>query len=547
MAVSHRFCFALFCVSLAIASNASQVMPQSVGVTPGRDLPRWLDSWSPLSVEGDLPRRLPSASVAMPLLLLPFPKIGLFWSGGNPGAMRWEVDDQRNDISAVRAGQDGDYRRPLDPAAATVTRASGMGWQPLGARGAVIGRALFDRTIRDPSSASDMNESYSSSPFVVTDTSASALRTSRSRLEGAGGWRLGDWGLGVALGYDARTTATVASPFLRRNRAVSPAATVGMVRSFRQGSFKAGVRGSWRGGEETINLIEVAQEGIVFQLEGYREVPRQDIVGGYFRRVSRDTRSAGLSLGGTIGAASWVAYGDGMRLRDELTGQQQDDPVTELWATSGVNAGAALQWPFARRNASFTVQGRIATLDGHAEQVFPARRGLSTSERVVYGSAQFRLLPVSRRWTAVIDASILGEHRERNDSVAGASTTIDGITPGIAVEVGGSVTRALMVSGGYAIARYGGSGTIPAANSRGPLYRRVFAPELDMATAVSRSQAVSVAAQWQAGPATAVWLAGRLERLEPGSVDQSFAPGGDRMARSVVFGVTLAPSNSGER
>jgi len=232
----------------------------------------------------------------MPLLLLPVPKIGLFWTGGNPGALRWDIDDQRNDILAVRAGQDGDYRRPLDPAAATVTRISGMGWQPLGSRGAAIGRVLFDRTIRDPSSASDVNDSYSSSPFVVTDTSAAALRTSRARLEGAGGWRLGDWGLGVALGYDARTTTTVSSPFVRRNRAVSPAATVGVVRSFRSGRFQAGVRGSWRGGEETIKLIEVAREGIVFQLEGYREVPAQSIIGGYFRRARRQTAGPPLGL-----------------------------------------------------------------------------------------------------------------------------------------------------------------------------------------------------------------------------------------------------------
>jgi len=472
-------------------------------------------------------------------LLYPVEKIGLFWSGANPGALAWEVADSRNEMSVARAGVDGEYRRPLDPAASRVSRFGGSGWQPLGERGAIAGGALFDRTIRDPSSISDVNEPYSSSPLVVTDTNVTALRTSRARLDGAGGWRLGGWGLGLALGYDTRTTATVAAPFVRRNRAVRPAATVGLARSFRDGRLQVGVRGGWQGGEETVILSAVGQTGVVYQLEGYREVPRQAIVAEpYYRRMSRAARVAGAGASGSVKATRWVAYAEGVRMDERQTNQRADDPPEDRWATTGTVMGAAFQLPFSRERAVLTIQGRIATLDGEAN-VFPASTGLTTAEREANGSIELRLGKPSDRWLALVRASLLSEHRERNDSLAGVGTIIDGITPGVAVEIGRKVSSRLMLIGGYGLARYSGSGTIPSAASRGPLFQQIFAPELDIATSVLQAQAATFAGHWQMKPGTAIWVTGRVERLVSQSADRPLAPGGHRAARSVSFGVTM--------
>lgn len=166
----------LLACALLLPASPTAANAQALGVEPGRDLPGWLERWSPLTTAGDLPRRLPSASALMPHLLLPVPGTGLFWTGGNPGALPWDVTDRRGDLSASVAGEDGDYRRPLDPASSTVTRFGGMAWQPIAPRAAVIGRVLFDRTEHDPSSTNVMNDPYASSPFVITDTTRSPMR-----------------------------------------------------------------------------------------------------------------------------------------------------------------------------------------------------------------------------------------------------------------------------------------------------------------------------------------------------------------------------------
>jgi hypothetical protein len=541
VALTARCLGAVTALSALMAGAPSGAAAQSLGAVPGRDLPEWLTRWSPLNDVGSLPRQLPSPSPVMLRLLYPAEKIGPFWSGGNPGALAFDVEDSRNELSVARAGASGEYRRPLDPAASSVTRFSGMGWQPLGSRGAVAGGALFDHTIRDPSSMSDLNEPYSSSPLVATDTSVSALRTSRARLEGAGGWRLGGWGVGVALGYDTRTTATVAAPFVRRNRAVLPAATIGLVRNFRDGRFQAGLRAGWQGGEETLILATVGQTGQVFQLEGYRDVPGLHIgASPYFRRTSRETIVAGATMGGTVARGHWAAYADGTRLDERQTNQLSDNPPDDKWATTAAIFGGAMQFPFAQERAVLTVEARNSTVNGDATLI-PNITGLTAAERETNASAELRLKTLSNTATALVRASILSEHRLRNDSVADVGTIIDGTTPAIALELGRKLSSRVMLVGGYAVARYAGTGTIPSAASRGPLFRKVFAPELDIATSVLIAQAVSSALRWNVGPETAIWVAGRFERLDSQSADRPFAPRGERVGGSISLGVVMSP------
>lgn len=538
MALTTRWLGALATCSIALA-GASPVSAQSLGIVPGRDLPEWVSRWSPLNDVGSLPRRLPSAAPVMLRLLYPTEKVGLFWNGGNPGALAFDVKDSRNELSVARAGVDGEYRRPLDPAASRVTRFTGMGWQPLGTRGAVAGGALFDRTIRDPSTISNVNEPYSSSPLVVTDTSVYALRTSRARLEGAGGWRLGGWGLGLALGYDTRTTATVAAPFIRRNRAVLPAAAIGVARPFAGGRFQAGVRAGWQGGEETIILATVGQTGMVFQLAGYADVPGLRIGAlPYYRRMSRQAFVGGASVSGAFGRAQWVAYADGTRSDEQLTNQRENDPPEDEWATTGTVFGGTLQLPFARERATLTVQGRTVAVNGDGK-LFPNTASLTTAERETNGSAELRFATPSGRWSALARGSIMSEHRERNDSIAGVGTIINGTTPGIAIELGRKLSSRVMLVGGYAFARYSGTGTIPSAASRGAVFQRIFAPELDIATSVLVSQAFSGVLLWQARPAASVWFSGRSEQLSSSSADRPLAPQGERTGTTFSLGVIM--------
>jgi hypothetical protein len=522
-----------------ISTAARTASAQSLGFVAGRDYPEWLQAWSPLSPQGDLPRHLPSASPATPLLLLPEPRVGLFWSAGNPAGLAWDVTDSRGDASATRALQDGALKRPLDPASSSLTQFNGMGWQPLPARGAGIGRVTFSRDVRDPSSMSDVNEPYPSSPFVITDTTSSALRRTRARLEGAGGWRVGNWGFGVAAGHEARNTTTVAAPLARRNRSVNSAATIGVSRSLAHGRVKVGARAQLAGGQETVALTEFAKEGAVAQLEGYQEVPVFGFQVVYGRRVTTEKRSLGLNAAGNLSRGKWVLFADGTHYRERPTSQQQDNPATDLWATTGGSGGAAIQFPLDGERALFTATGKFTKLSGDAEQVSPLRSGFHADERSFDGTTELRMRP-NRNWTGVLSVSLLAEHRERNDSIAKAKTSVDGLTPGVQVEVGRFLLQRLMISGGYAIAVYTASGTIPSLSTRGPVYRQLIAPELDIETTGSRAQSFSLVARYDAGHGSAVWIAGRGERLSSNAPAGTLVPLGQRTGKTVWVGVTLA-------
>ncbi|MDO8501901.1 MAG: hypothetical protein Q7S20_08650 [Gemmatimonadaceae bacterium] len=513
---------------------------QSLSVASGRDLPQWLETWSPLTPQGDLPRKLPSASVALPSLLMPAPKVGLFWSAANPAALPWDVSDKRGDIAAARSTQDGTYRRPLDPAATRLTQISGMGWQPVEKRGALIGRTIFNRNIKNPGTRSDVNDPYGSSPFVVTDSSTSAVRQSRARLEGAGGWRLGNWGLGLSLGYDTRNTATISSPFARRNRTVQSGVGVGVVRSFNDDRLQAGLVGNWNGGKESISLFEYAQQGVLYALEGYREILPRETDLFYSRRMLDESRSGQVSLGGRSGAFRWVAYGGGGHFRQRLTSQNQDNPATDLWATTSGSGGIALQLPVIHGRALVTADAVLTSLTGHAEQVLPPRKGFDAEERSARAHGEIRIPPGASRWTGAFGLGVETEHRVRTDAIAKVSTTVDGVTPSALIELGRLLSPRMLVIGGYAIAGYSVNGSVPSPLSRGDIYKRFFAPELAIETSGSMSQAFSGAIRWQSSSAAAFWIAGRYEQLTPRGNGSGFRPTGDRSAGTAWAGVTLA-------
>ncbi|MHB1225765.1 MAG: DUF6850 family outer membrane beta-barrel protein, partial [Gemmatimonadaceae bacterium] len=464
MAVTHRRGTIGVLVVLLAATPAS-ARTQSVG--GGGGLPDWVTAWSPATVAGSLPRRLPRAAPAVPTLLYPVEQVGLFWSGGNPGALAWEAVSGRNEISLSHASEDGDYRRPLDPASTAVTSATGLGWQPLGARGAGIGRVSIDRTTNDPGSRSDVMRPYGSSPLVMVDSSTSALRTTGARLEGAGGWRLGEWGVGLALGYDTRRTSTVQAGLVRHNRGVIPGARVGVARRFGGSGIHAGVHAGWQGGEESTDVIAVGAAGRVALLEGYREVDWIFIGQPRYRRTSRSAVTGGAGIGGTLGGGRWVAYADGVTLTERLAVDRSDEPVEDRWATTGATVGAALQLPVLSRRATLTVQARRRTLVGDAT-LYGDRTGLATDETETSGSAELRYLAPSGAWGASVRASVLSEQRERADSVANMTSNTDGLTPTFHVELTRRLTERLTIIGGYGLAQYDGGGTIPSAEAAGP-------------------------------------------------------------------------------
>lgn len=513
---------------------------QSSATSSDLPLPQWMTAWSPLKSFGDLPRELPWSAAGIPVLATPPEKVGLFWNGGNPAALPWDVSSEYQQAIVSKTSVSGDFRRPLDVPHENVSRVDALGWRPLGDNGSVIGRVGVDRTIDDPSSSSNTLDPYSSSPFAVLDTTASALRHTGATLEGAGGWRMRGWGLGVALGYQTGVRQTVSAAFTRANKAASSSANVGVLRELGH-HFRVALRAHWSVGEETINLTEVGQEAVVFVLQGYNEVPPTQVQVNFYRRSSVDNRRLGLDAGGELGAIHWAAFADAGKYRERVTSALQDDPPTDLWSTTGPAGGAAFQAPLRSGRLTLTANGTFSRLSGQAEHVLPARQGLSAKESLYGGSMSLRLNPTRSGWEGIIGGSVNRQNHDRDDAFAQVTSAVSGTTSSANVNIGKLLTRRLEIAAGYSIAGYSGSATIDSRNPTGNLYLTLFRPELDLEAEGSRSQSVNALVRWKLGGSTYTYLAGQIDQLRGLEPSSSVNQSNTRKRSGIWLGISVVP------
>ena len=526
-------------VLLALCALPRVIAAQPVMERPDRDLPAWMTRWSPLGEIGSLSRTMPSAGFNTPLLMLPPPKLGLFWSGGNPAGLAWDVSDRRAELIVGSGAEGGTYKRPLDPRELSEVRSSGSGWRKLGETGAAVGSSGIARTYLDPSGESDLFSPYASPRLVVTDTSRTAVRRTHARLDGAAGWRLGDWGIGIALGYDTKTSESDEAAFVRRVRAVRPAASVGVGRQLTEW-LTVGVHSTQQAGEEVVLLTPAGALGVVHQLEGYRAVPAVVISSiPHYRRVSRASARNAVSVTGRVGSTQWAAYGADVRRVDHFAGSQVDNPITEDWHSSGREAGVSVQRPLWGGLGLLTAEGRAQQVTGQGTLLGPSGTGLRTDEWRVEGSAELRLVDAFDRWSAVLRVGHSYEDRVVNDSAAAVRSHLRGMSPTFSGEFERPVGRGFVLTGGVAHTRFSGTGTIPDAAGHGPLYQRIFAPELDMMTSDIGVWALQGTVRWRRPDGTIVWLSARTERASSDTRSRDYAPGGNRHSTALTFGVVL--------
>lgn len=517
------------------------VTAQPVHDRPQRELPSWLTQWSPLAEIGSIRRGLPTAGRAMPSLFLPTPEVGLLWTAGNPAGLAWSVQDRRAELLTGSGTESGGYKLPLEPGREEELRAAGRGWQRLGDSGAGIGTATVSRSQLAPSTEADLLQPYASPRLVPIDTTLADLRRTQARLEAAAGWQLGTWGLGLGLGYDTRTSETDQSPLVRRTRAVQPAVSAGIARRD-LGALTLGLHSTWQGGEEVVTLTSVGAEGFAYPLEGYREVPGSVIgVSGLYRRIGRNATRHTLSVVRDGGRVRWTGYAAVAQRVDRYAGVLANDPPTEDWTARGPELGFALQTTVLDGRGTFTAEARYRAVDGEAALLGPRGNGLTTSEWRAEGGAELRLQPAEAEWAAVFRLDGFYEDRIVEDSAAALRSHLRGAAPTLTAELLQPLRGGLELLGGAAVSRFTSTGEIPNAASYGPLFQRVFAPELDILTSAMSLWAVHAALRWHRANGTVVWLSARTERLSPltPSRDRAFAPTGSRSATALALGVVL--------
>jgi hypothetical protein len=464
------------------------------------------------------------------------PRLGHFWTAGNPAGLVTELPPTRTDFRAEWSRQRGDYRRPLDPAARILLRASGRAWKALTPSFALLGRVAADRERLDPGTHADDTEAFASSPFITTDTSGAAVRRVRTRLEGAASWKLADWALGVSLGYEARENTSIESPVVRRVLSEMPGLVLGATRPL--GGLRAGLFGRFRHRAETIRVIELAGDARVHELLGWTEPPSIDVLGAYHRRREESVFAGGASLAGSVGAYSFTAFAELDRLRERLWDQENNDPDRDRWDANGWSAGAALQ---GRVGTGWlvTLNANVASVSGDALPQRDSVIAFAADERSAGLRVDLRRSPEASGWAAAISADVRVEWRDRRDLRLNLATNVRSFTPSLRVEIGRQVNEKLFVSGGGDVSAYGPTSRIPDPAVLGPRFDAYHAADF----ALQASRATSLASvghvRYRVGKGASLWLSARVERSSPsGNVTVVLRPEGSRAAVSVSGGVT---------
>ena len=547
-----------FCAcALALFAVPLRVDGQILGASEapgGPDLPRWLTEWSPLKGISDLPRELPGAEVSLPALLtLPAPRVGMFWSAGNPGALAFETSDAYAQIRAAHKRFSGEYRRPLDAGNESHTGGSAAGWKTLGTGGAAIGRVVVERLHRTGNAHADAVLPFSSNPFTVLDTLGDALASTVIRLEGAGGWRLGNLGVGLGVGFEGREVRTEASPVPRQDRVSASGLAAGLAYHIAGGAFRLGVFGRRAQTAQTVYMYGYAENSLAYMLSGYYEpLPMELSPWGsrrVWRRFDRVAWAYGFSVGGRVSGVEWTGFAQLERAAEEqFIDEYANDPPTDDWDANGWTLGFAAQRILTKSRILVTVSARYAQLDGETLRMDLDEVNFTVSESAAHVTGEVRLLPRSG-WGAAVQVAVGREGRKRRDVLARVGSDLKHWAPALSVEISRTLPRGFAVSAAGGISQHVPWGDIPAPPAMSYAYQTWIAPELSLYGTKAWSRTGALTLVWLARDGVSLWAQGKLAFLSPqtGHTHLQFQPEGSRTRSRIEVGVTMGGRANGGR
>lgn len=454
----------------------------------------WYMDWSPLRMPADLPRARPGAPAGAAAAFAPATRIGLFWSGGNAGALPLDADSSHARFDAATVSETGAYRRPLESSGAANHAVGGVGWRGLGERSMVIGGVVAGRQLLDAGAAALFIDPFSSSPHVPADTSSPAMERQYARLEGATGTRIGGWGVGIAAGYQIIESGGRDTPIPRIARLAEPGLALGIVRSI--GRFQLGAHGRWRATAETIQIVPMTAETHVFPFRGFADPGPISLLPGtgvYYRRMDREALALGVGVGGEVAGVRWVAYGERTELDEEQTSDRRVDPRLDRWSATGTVFGAAAQTR--RGDLLLTLRLRSASLTGEAwghdldEAVFV---GDETVRTAVLEAAH----PGPGPWDIALTASLAHEDRHRRDHLILVQSEIETLGPGLSAELARPIAERGAVAIRYGVHRYTARAALTMPQEAGPMFRELIWPEVAMLASPAGSHAVGLVLSW---------------------------------------------------
>lgn len=490
-----------------------------------------MTGWSPLMPVADLERQLPHAPPFTDMVAGTAPRIGLFWTAGNPAGLVHNASEARAELGIGFGNEVGKYRRPQDPDDVALRRLSGIAWRRVG-RGAAAGRIVAES--RDIGSApyAALVAPYVSDPLVVTDTTLPAMRRLVARLEGAIAWEERWLSVGLSAGAEVWDNRTSEARFPRLGRASRPAvaAAVGARLPFLQIRLAGQVR--WMGGNETVLLAAQPDAGTVYLLDGYSEPDPRRVVPPrvLFRRIDRDALALGGGLEGRFLGVQWVVFGQHERRTNEHSSVRDEAPPRDRWRARGWTYGAAAQGVGLRGSLLVTAWARHTGLTGDAtradlnDAVF-----FRSDEDVTQGSLELRYVPRASPWRVTAAFVFIREQRVRRDFIADVRSEFSSWAPGGRMEIARRF-RSTTLNVGAAASGYTPVALIPDASAMGPVYQTLVAQELALYALRATSVAGTVGAAYRRGRTTLALavIAERLSERGNEATTLAFAPTGSR-------------------
>ena len=497
----------------------------------------------PLGPIADLARILPVAPALPMLLTAPAPKVGVHWSAGNPAGLAFELNHEWSAFGASHGSESGDFRRPLDAGEVDVSGLSGIGWRRIGS-GAVSGGVEVVRTALGGNAFANTRAPYTSSPHTSADTAGADVRELAVRVEGAGGWRVGAWGFGIAAGYETTDGRTDESFTPKFRRTTLLGATLGVARTFADEVVILGAHARVNDGSSRLS-VQGRGDAIarVYPLEGYTEPVPILLTGNnaFNRRIESTAYAFGASASLRVLGTRWVLWSELTDRTETQTSEVVRGAPEDRWSPSGLAAGLSAQRAFAGDRALVTANVTWTRLSGEARRAALEVEGIlfEADEQDVTAMSELRLRSVGG-WEGAARAFVAWEDRERIDVLEGAAMALHAWRPGFAVEVGRS-KGSFAFGAGAGASLYTPVGEIPNPTAYGPIYNRILAPELALYGTPAVAYTGTLSAGWTTAGGRRLW--GRLHYTSVSPRDAGVIlphePSGTRTRWTVAVGVNL--------
>lgn len=508
--------------------------------------------FSARAAPADLQRPMPANDTLTLGLFDPVWRLGIFSVSANPAGLPWELAPARHEFTLRRDFEQGTYRRPLDPPAVRATAIEANGWQPVTPNGAMIGRIVVNQQRFAPGPFADQTNVYTSDPFATADTSSSALTVLDVAMDGSAGWAVGNTALGLTLGYETRDAHTLEAAFVRRERAVVPGVIAGVARHLRTRTGTArltlGARAGWRGGAETVDLVDRAQSGRVIEFAGLTE-PRSIIVSDidptYYHRFAQTSGFAGASAAADVHDVRFAMSLDAGHGRYRDWTVESDHPPMNRWTPRSVRAIAGVQYD--SRWGLVELGANWRSLTGTANQASDSiGKAFETRGHDARAWGVLRT-PLYTTWAAALAFSFVDRQYSQADTLPGIVANLRSRTPALHVSAGWKFLNNVFAEGGFALSRVAVRGAIPSLRGRGSAYSTYIAPELELYATPARQNALHGAISWCIARDTRLWFSASSSTGSPESriALTDAPPTGTRRLTSIALGVTMSPHSKG--